>query len=155
MLREIMYCSSLYTCFLYTDGCDHTVGPYIYNDDDPSILGGCVHTLDLRLPNNPFHSDGCTHTVDIFLSIRMDASIPWVHVLISDMYLYMHPWFAGLLTVFALILEKDHKASQPSLLVLPLCFRGHILHSILSLLLHFPASYLGFNPVQKFAAYKL
>ena len=33
--------------FFYTDGCDHTVGLYMY--DDPSISGGCVHNLDLRL----------------------------------------------------------------------------------------------------------
>lgn len=48
------------------DGCDHTMGPYIYDDDDPSISGCCVHTVDLRLPDNPFHSDGCFHTVDLF-----------------------------------------------------------------------------------------
>jgi len=41
----------------------------------------------------------------------------------------------------ATCLPKSRKASQPSLLVLPSWFRGHLLHSILSRLLHFPMTY--------------
>lgn len=62
------------------DGCDHTVGLYIY--DDTSISGGCVHTLDLRFTDDPSHSDGCAHVVDLFTYssfIQMVASIPWIH----------------------------------------------------------------------------
>lgn len=77
----------------------------------------------------------------IVLSIHMVASIPWIHVLISDMYMYMCPWFAGLLTVFVLVLAKARKTFEPSLHVLPSCFRRHLLHSILSRLLHFLVSY--------------
>ena len=44
--------------------CDHNVGLYIY--DDPFILDGCVHTLDVRFTYDPSHSNGCTHTIDIF-----------------------------------------------------------------------------------------
>ena len=72
------------------------MGPYIY-DDDPSISGGCVHTMNLRLPDDPFafgwlrRYHGSLHMA---LSIRMAPSIPWIHVLIymieiSDMY--VHP----------------------------------------------------------------
>jgi len=39
------------------------MGLYIYDDDDPSMSDGCVHTLDLRLTNDPFHLDGCAHSV--------------------------------------------------------------------------------------------
>jgi len=48
------------------DGCDYTVGPYIYDDDDHSISSGYVYILDLRFPDDPSHSDGYAHNVDIF-----------------------------------------------------------------------------------------
>ena len=83
----------------------------------------------------------CHGSFHVVLIIWIDASIPWIHVLISNMYMYMRPWFVGLLIVFFLILAKASKASQPSLLVLPSRFRGHPLHSILSHLLHFPMKY--------------
>lgn len=146
-----MYYSWLYTCFLYTGGCYDTMKPYIYDDDDHSISGGYIHTMDLRLLEDPFSFGSlCPYCgyFHMFLSIRMVASIPWIHVLIYmtevwDMYMYMHPWFTGLLMVFVLVHALACKASQPSLHVLPSFFRGNLLHSILSHLLHFPVSYPG------------
>lgn len=145
--------SWLHTCFLYTDGYDHTMGLYIYDDDDdPSILGGCIHTVDFRLSDNPFHSDCCAHIVDLFkwsfLSGWMRPYHGFIYIYIymtkvSYMYMYMCPWFAALLTVFVLVLTLARRASQSSLPVFPSYFRGNLLHIILSHLLHFHVSYPG------------
>ena len=62
-------------------------------------IDGCVHTMDLRLLDDPFSFVwlcpycGSFHMV---LSIHMDVSIPWIHVLVymtevSNMCVYMPP----------------------------------------------------------------
>lgn len=147
-----MYYSWLYTRFLYMDGCDHTMGPYIYDDDDLSILGACIHTLDLRLPNDHFHSDGCTHTVDLFTWSFLSV---WLHPYHGFMFWYIRQRYHICICIcildfqvsqwcFVLILAIALKAYPPSLLAFPSCFRGHMLHSLLSNLLHFPVLYSRF-----------
>lgn len=65
-LQGVICYSWLYTCFFYTDGCDHTVWLYIY-DNDTSILNGCVHTLDIRFTDVRSYLDGCAHAMDPFI----------------------------------------------------------------------------------------
>ena len=76
------------------DGCDHTVELYIYDDDDPSISGGCIHTLDLRFTDDPSHLDGCTHSVDLFHSpYYPDGCIHTLALVFDIKYLYLYASF--------------------------------------------------------------
>ena len=68
------------------DGCDHIIGLYIHDDDDPSISSDCIDTVDLRLPDDPFHSDGCTHTVDLFTWSFISI---WLRPYCGFMFCYM------------------------------------------------------------------
>lgn len=88
-------------------------------------------------------------SIHMIPSIRMAMSILWIHVLLdaySCIIRHDHQrcqicicicifFICRSPGIVVLVLALNYKASQPSLHVLPSCFRGQLLHNILSHLL--------------------
>jgi len=118
-LHGVLFYSWLYTYFYYIDGCDHTMRLYIHND--PCYLDGYTHVNDLLFSLH--HLDGYFHAMDSCLNL-----------------IYV--------CLYASLICRSLDSACPcpcqnivKHLVLPSCFRGHLLHSIFLCPSHFPMKY--------------